>query len=91
MLSFTISLDDVIMSAFLSGPETSTLPLVLLSRMRLGMNPEINAMGTLIIGLVGLVVVGNSYYLMKRERSQAQSMRNALQTAPKTSNTGTWL
>jgi len=91
MLSFTISLDDVIMSAFLSGPETSTLPLVLLSRMRLGMNPEINAMGTLIIGLVGLVVVGNSYYLMKRERSQAQSMRNALQTAPKTSNTGTWV
>jgi Co/Zn/Cd efflux system component len=59
--------------------------------MRLGMNPEINAMGTLIMGLVGLVVVGNSYYLMKRERSQAHSMRNALQTAPTTRNTGTWV
>ncbi len=82
MLSFTISLDDVIMSAFLSGPETTTLPLVLLSRMRLGMNPEINAMGTLIIAVVSIAVVGNSYYLMKRERAQAQSMRNALQAAP---------
>ena len=88
MLSFTISLDDVIMSAFLSGPETTTLPLVLLSRMRLGMNPEINAMGTLIIGVVSIAVVGNSYYLMKRERAQAQSMRNALRAAPNTTNTG---
>jgi putrescine transport system permease protein len=79
------------MSAFLSGPETSTLPLVLLSRMRLGMNPEINAMGTLIIGLVGVAVVGNSYYLMKRERTQAQSLRNALHATANTSRRGTWV
>ena len=78
VLSLTISLDDVIMSAFLSGPETTTLPLVLLSRMRLGLNPEINAIGTLIIAVVTLGVVANSYYLMKREQRQARNLRMAV-------------
>ena len=78
MLSLTISLDDVIMSAFLSGPETNTLPLVLLSRIRLGMNPEINAIGTLIIAVVSLGVIGNSFYVMKREQRNAKNMRMAL-------------
>jgi putrescine transport system permease protein len=79
MLSLTISLDDVIMSAFLSGPETNTLPLVLLSRIRLGMNPEINAIGTLIIAVVSLGVIGNSFYVMKREQRNANNLRMALQ------------
>ena len=78
MLSLTISLDDVIMSAFLSGPETNTLPLVLLSRIRLGMNPEINAIGTLIIAVVSLGVIGNSFYVMKREQRDARNLRMAL-------------
>jgi putrescine transport system permease protein len=79
ILSLTISLDDVIMSAFLSGPETNTLPLVLLSRIRLGMNPEFNAMGALIIFVVSIAVIGNSYYVMKREQRQARNQRMALQ------------
>jgi len=79
VLSFTISLDDVIMSAFLSGPDTTTLPLVLLSRMRLGLNPEINAVGTLIIAVVSTGVVGNSWYLMHRERAQARLLAQAAQ------------
>ncbi len=79
VLSFTISLDDVIMSAFLSGPDTTTLPLVLLSRMRLGLNPEINAVGTLIIAVISVGVVGNSWYLMHRERAQARLLAQAAQ------------
>ena len=79
VLSLTISLDDVIMSAFLSGPETTTLPLVLLSRMRLGLNPEINAVGTLIIAVVSIGVIGNSWYLMHRERAQARLLAQAAQ------------
>lgn len=75
LLSFTISLDDVIMSAFLSGPETSTLPLVVLSRVRLGLDPEINALGTLFIALVGVIVVGNGYYMMQREQKRAAALR----------------
>jgi putrescine transport system permease protein len=79
VLSLTISLDDVIMSAFLSGPDTTTLPLVLLSRMRLGLNPEINAVGTLIIAVVSIGVIGNSWYLMHRERVQARLLAQAAQ------------
>jgi putrescine transport system permease protein len=79
VLSLTISLDDVIMSAFLSGPETNTLPLVLLSRMRLGLNPETNAIGTLIIAVVCFAVAANSYFMMKREQRQALHLRMAMQ------------
>lgn len=74
LLSFTISLDDVIMSAFLSGPETTTLPLVVLSRVRLGLDPEINALGTLFIVAVGAIVVGQGWWVMKREQRDAQGL-----------------
>lgn len=70
LLSFTISLDDVIMSAFLSGPETATLPLVVLSRVRLGLDPEVNALGTVFITAVSVVLIGHTYYMMKREQRQ---------------------
>jgi putrescine transport system permease protein len=78
LLSLTISLDDVIMSAFLSGPETTTLPLVLLSRIRLGMNPEINAVGALVIMVVSVGVIANSYFVMKKEQRQARNLNMAL-------------
>ena len=78
LLSLTISLDDVIMSAFLAGPDTTTLPLVVLSRIRLGLDPTINALGTLFIVFVSLIVVGNSYVVMKREQRQARSLQMAL-------------
>jgi putrescine transport system permease protein len=84
LLSFTISLDDVIMSAFLSGPETATLPLVVLSRVRLGLDPEVNALGTLFIVAVSLVVVGHGWWVMKREQRQARSlgMPNGMSSMP---------
>lgn len=78
LLSFTISLDDVIMSAFLSGPGTTPLPLVVLSRVRLGLNPEINALGSLFIVFVGAVVVANNHLLMKREQRRSRDLRLAL-------------
>ena len=49
LLTFTISLDDVVISAFLSGPGATTMPLVIFSRARLGLNPSVNAMATVII------------------------------------------
>ena len=48
LLTFTLSLDDVVLSAFLSGPGSTTLPLVIFSRARLGLNPSVNAVATLI-------------------------------------------
>ena len=82
LLSFTISIDDVIMSAFLSGPETTTLPLVLLSRMRIGLDPEINALGTLFILVVGVAVLVNNYMLMKREHRRTRDLQMAMHAEP---------
>jgi len=52
LLTFTLSLDDVVLSAFLSGPGSTTLPLVIFSRARLGLSPSINAVATVIITVV---------------------------------------
>jgi putrescine transport system permease protein len=57
LLSFTLSLDDVILSSFLSGPGYTTLPLEVFSRVRLGLKPEVNALAALFIFAVGVCVV----------------------------------
>ncbi|MFL5296565.1 MAG: ABC transporter permease [Phenylobacterium sp.] len=56
MLAFTLSLDDLVIASFTSGPGATTLPMRLYSQVRLGVNPEINAVSTLLIGVVGLGV-----------------------------------
>jgi len=78
LLSFTISLDNVVMSAFLSGPGSTVLPLVIFSRVRLGLNPEIHAIGTLFIVFVSVVVVINNAIMQKRSRQRELEIRNAL-------------
>lgn len=57
LLAFTLSLDDVVIASFLSGPGYTTLPVEVFSRVRLGLKPEINALATLFIFGVGLVVI----------------------------------
>ena len=54
LLAFTISLDDFVIASFTSGPGSTTLPMRIYSQVRLGLTPEINAISTLLIGLVGL-------------------------------------
>lgn len=68
LLSFTISIDDVLMTAFLSGPDSTLLPMVVFSRARLGLNPEINALGTIFIGAVAVAVVVNNHFMLRRQR-----------------------
>ena len=57
MLAFTLSLDDLVIASFTSGPGATTLPMRLYSQVRLGVNPEINAVSTLLIGVVAAGVV----------------------------------
>jgi len=68
LLAFTLSFDDVVLSAFLSGPGYTTLPLVVFSRVHLGLNPEMNALATLFIAVVTVGVVVSNQVLMRRER-----------------------
>ncbi|MBX9908088.1 MAG: ABC transporter permease [Beijerinckiaceae bacterium] len=67
MLAFTLSLDDLVIASFTTGPGATTLPMRLYSAVRLGVSPEINAACTLLIGAVALVVICASL-LLKRER-----------------------
>lgn len=57
LLAFTLSLDDVVIASFVSGPGGSTLPMVIFSKIRLGVTPDINALATLIIVVVSVGVV----------------------------------
>jgi len=75
LLTFTLSLDDVVLSAFLSGPGATTMPLVIFSRARLGLNPSINAVATVIIAVVSTGIVVASYLIARNERRRAQEMR----------------
>jgi putrescine transport system permease protein len=60
MLAFTLSLDDLVIASFTTGPGSATLPIRIYSEVRLGVKPEINAICTLIIGVIGVVIVAAS-------------------------------
>ena len=77
LLTFTLSLDDVVLSAFLSGPGATTMPLVIFSRARLGLNPSVNAVATLIVLVVSIGVVAASYLIARHERTRAKEMAAA--------------
>ena len=77
LLTFTLSLDDVVLSAFLSGPGATTMPLVIFSRARLGLNPSVNAVATLMVGLVALGVLLASYAIARAERQRTRDMAAA--------------
>ncbi len=77
LLTFTLSLDDVVLSQFLSGPGATTMPLVIFSRARLGLNPSVNAVATLIILLVSVGVIVASYLIARRERIRASDVAAA--------------
>ena len=77
LLTFTISLDDVVLSAFLSGPGSTTMPLVIFSRARLGLNPSVNAVATVTIVIVAIGVVAASYFIARNERQRARDLAAA--------------
>jgi putrescine transport system permease protein len=77
LLTFTLSLDDVVLSAFLSGPGATTMPLVIFSRARLGLNPSVNAVAALIVGLVAIGVLAASWIIANAERKRRLELAEA--------------
>jgi putrescine transport system permease protein len=57
MLAFTLSLDDLVIASFTTGPGSTTLPIRIYSEVRLGVKPEINAICTLVIGFIAIVII----------------------------------
>jgi putrescine transport system permease protein len=77
LLTFTLSLDDVVLSAFLSGPGATTMPLVIFSRARLGLNPSVNAVATITVTVVAIGVLVASYAIAHAERQRQRELRQA--------------
>lgn len=81
LLTFTLSLDDVVLSAFLSGPGSTTMPIVIFSRARLGLSPSVNTIATLTVLVVSLGVVLASIWIARTERKRAREMSAAFRGA----------
>ncbi len=71
LLSFTLSLDDLVIASFVSGPGTSTLPMVIFSKVRLGVSPEVNALATIMIAIVAIGVAVAMWQMRRQPRSDA--------------------
>jgi putrescine transport system permease protein len=70
LLAFTLSLDDLVIASFVSGPGANTLPMVIFSKVKLGVAPDINALATLIITVIGIGVVIAGFVMQRRERAR---------------------
>lgn len=68
LLSFTLSLDDLVIASFVSGPGNSTLPMVIFSKVRLGVTPEVNALATIMIAIVALGVLAAMYQMRRQTK-----------------------
>jgi putrescine transport system permease protein len=66
MLAFTLSLDDLVIASFVTGPGATTLPIRIYSEVRLGVKPEINAVCTILIALVAMAIVTASLFAKLR-------------------------
>lgn len=72
LLAFALSLDDVVIASFLTGPGATTLPLLIFSSMKLGVTPEINALATIIVATVsfGVIVAGAIIFHQQRKKQR---------------------
>ncbi|MBV8910318.1 MAG: ABC transporter permease subunit [Gammaproteobacteria bacterium] len=68
LLCFTLSLDDLVISSFVAGPGASTLPMVIYSKVKLGVSPDINALASLIVCAVGVCIVTAGYLMARSDR-----------------------
>jgi putrescine transport system permease protein len=80
LLAFTISLDDVVITSFTTGPGNTTLPLLIWSKVKLGVTPDINARATLTVLVVGTGVVIAGVILNRAERRRIREERMAYRT-----------
>ncbi|MGA1498655.1 MAG: ABC transporter permease subunit [Steroidobacteraceae bacterium] len=78
LLAFTLSWDDLVITSFVSGPGSSTLPIVIFSKVRLGVSPDINALATIMVGIVAIGVVATGLYLQHQERRRERDVQAAL-------------
>jgi putrescine transport system permease protein len=77
LLAFTISLDDVVITSFTTGPGNTTLPLLIWSKVKLGVTPDINALATITVVVVGIGVAIAGFILNRAERRRDRDIQTA--------------
>ncbi len=75
LLSFTLSLDDLIIASFVSGPGATTLPILIYSRVRVGLRPDINALATIMVLAVAIGVLVAGWLMFRQQKQRAREMR----------------
>ena len=75
LLAFTLSLDDLVIASFVSGPGSNTLPILIYSRIRVGLRPDINALATMIILIVGIGVFVAGWLLLRQQRRRNREVQ----------------
>ena len=81
LLAFTISLDDLVITSFVSGPGSSTLPMVIFSKVRLGVSPDINALAAIMVLFVTIGVVIAGILMTRQEKRRQRDMQMAAASA----------
>ena len=79
LLAFTLSLDDVVVASFVSGPNSTTLPMVIFSSARRGLNPQVNALATIMIVVVSAGAFLGWWLMQREEKRKQRDMQLALQ------------
>lgn len=79
LLAFTLSLDDLVIASFVSGPSSTTLPMKVFSSVRLGVSPKINALATLMILAVSIAAVIGWWVMTREDKKRQRDMQMALQ------------
>ena len=79
MMSFALSLDDLVLASFVSGPGSTTLPMEVFSAVRLGVKPEINAVASLILLAVSLVTFLVWYFSRRAEENRKRAIQQAIE------------
>ena len=79
LLAFTLSLDDVVISSFVAGPDATTLPMKIFSTVRMGLNPKINALASIIVAVVSFTAVAAWAISSREEKRRQRDIQLALQ------------
>jgi putrescine transport system permease protein len=79
LLAFTLSLDDLVITSFVSGPGSSTLPQIVFSSVRLGISPKINALAAIVVAIVAVGILIAGLYNARQERLRAEDETMARQ------------
>jgi len=77
LLAFTLSLDDLVIASFVTGPGANTLPILIFSRIRLGLRPDINALATIIILFVAVCVAIAALIMFRQQRREEMDQQIA--------------